>query len=224
MPIYLRKQVDAHGLLAVWHLTEGVETLFEICTQRQLIDRPEIVRANRFTNNKRKREWLGTRLLLSEMTDSQHTIYYAESGRPFFKDQSYNISISHSGDLVAVLLSRKHQVGIDVEQVSDKIARIALKFLHPQEVDAIKSMDDITKLYLHWCAKEVLYKIADKTGLSFKNNMKINSVDKIALEGTFMGNIFTNQFKEHFLLNYMLLPAQDNKSFNDKYMLVWSLK
>ena len=57
---------------------------------------------------------------------------YAESGKPFVKDNPLYFSISHSEDLVVCAVS-KMPIGIDVEQLRDMSPRLAKKFFTPDE-------------------------------------------------------------------------------------------
>ncbi|NJK86471.1 MAG: 4'-phosphopantetheinyl transferase superfamily protein [Bacteroidales bacterium] len=116
-------------------------------------------------------EWLSVRVLLHELTGKELTIIYNGDRKPFIKGNSYHISISHSKNFSSVLLSRNRKVGIDLEYMSHRIERIAYKFINEKEYIE----DEFRKyhMYIHWCAKEALYKICDKQDINFKENLVI---------------------------------------------------
>ncbi len=69
-------------------------------------------------------------------------------------------------------------------------------------------------LYIHWCAKEALYKICDKEGISIRNNI---TIEPFAVEesGEIKGHVHTNKINESFELFY---------SKYDNYAIVWTKK
>jgi 4'-phosphopantetheinyl transferase EntD len=101
----------------------------------------------------------------SSRTDDTVEIGHKESGKPILKD--WHISISHTKGYAAVLLSKNHEVGIDIEYVSDRVKRIADRFLRPDE-----QAENTIDLLLHWCAKEAIYKLYSELDLTFQQ-MKI---------------------------------------------------
>ncbi len=57
--------------------------------------------------------------------------------------------------------------------MSSNIAAIAFKFLNWREKVTRENENRRYHLYLHWCAKEALYKICDKEGISIRKNITI---------------------------------------------------
>ena len=86
-----------------------------------------------FSSNSRKLEFLSVRALLAELIGKDAKIVYNKNNKPFLKDGSRFISISHSHKLTAILLSTNEKVGIDLEYMSTNIAAIAFKFLNRKE-------------------------------------------------------------------------------------------
>jgi phosphopantetheinyl transferase len=128
---------------------------------------------DRFNFEPRKLEWLSVRVLLNAMTNKDLTIVYNGNHKPFIKGNHYFISIAHSRDLTSILLSREKKVGIDLEYMSHRIGSIEHKFINAY--DRITSDEEQRKyhIYIHWCAKEALYKICDKQDINFKDNLTI---------------------------------------------------
>ena len=69
-------------------------------------------------------------------------------------------------------------------------------------------------LYIHWCAKEALYKICDKEGISIRKNITIKPF-KVKDSGEISGKVHTDKINESFDLYY---------SKYDNYAIVWTKK
>ena len=114
----------------------------------------------------RKNEQRAVQQLLTAMTGGDAVeITHEESGKPVL--DGWHISISHTKGYAAVLLSKNHEVGIDIEYVSERVKRIADRFLRPDE-----QAENTIDLLLHWCAKEAVYKLYSEQDLTFQQ-MKI---------------------------------------------------
>jgi 4'-phosphopantetheinyl transferase EntD len=210
MPIITKKYVHEDCLLGIWEITEDYDTL----RQAVNLDELDLQRLNSFRNHKRKLEWLSVRNLVIRLVGKQAKIVYNEINKPFLSDNSYNISISHSNNLTSILLSKNHRVGIDLEYMSHRISNIAFKFINNKEI--ITSDISLKKyhLYLHWCAKEALYKICDKQDINFKENLTIIPFE-LEDKGEIRGIVENMHGTEEFLMSYVKL---------DNYAIVWSIK
>lgn len=118
--------------------------------------------------NKRRKEFLGARILLNEIQPSA-TIEYKETGKP--KISTSQISISHSSQYVAIGLNRKYDIGIDLQQIKTKIDNIKDKFL--SELELHRFNHDPNTLTELWCIKEACYKLFDESMLNFKQDIDI---------------------------------------------------
>jgi len=119
----------------------------------------------------RQRERQAVSSLLKAMTgDETLTIGHAPSGKPFLQsasrassDLSYlHLSISHTRGFAVLLLSETSEVGIDIEYRSDRVERIASRFIRQDE-----QAETIEKKLLLWSAKETVYKLFSEDKLSF---------------------------------------------------------
>ena len=77
-----------------------------------------------FKSGKRQREWLAVRLALKELSGCEIAIAYKPDGKPYRVDGKGYVSISHSGNLVAVALHDECDIGIDVELRSSRISAV----------------------------------------------------------------------------------------------------
>ena len=156
-------------ILGVWKIEEDIKTLLGMVE----LDNDDKKKYRVFKSTSRRLEFLSVRALLAELLGMDAKIVYNKNNKPFLKDGSRFISISHSHKLTAILCSGNEKVGIDLEYMSTNIGAIAFKFLNRRE-KVTKSADERKyHLYIHWCAKESLYKICDKEGISIRNNIII---------------------------------------------------
>lgn len=202
--------LNEFSILGVWKIEEDLDTLLNMV----LLDSNDKKRYKEFKSNSRKLEFLSVRALLAELVGKEASIVYNKNNKPFLKDGSRFISISHSHKLTAVLLSTNEKVGIDLEYMSSNIAAIALKFLNVKEKITRENEFRKYHLYIHWCAKEALYKICDKEGISIRKNITIEPF-QVKDAGTIRGKVYTNKIKETFDLHY---------SKYDNYAIVWTKK
>ncbi len=99
-------------------------------------------------------------------------IIYDELGAPYC-DNEMKISLSHSDNMVAVILDPVEEVGIDIQHFTKKIDRIKAKFCSEEELKYVEGQDSLQLLHVIWSAKEALYKKLKIPGLIFKENLQI---------------------------------------------------
>ncbi len=212
MAIHTIKNLSSACKIGLWKISETVEELVELLPNTP--HRKAVMeKIKTFANPKRRCEWLATRLLANELTQHDVVISYDEDGKPFIENLPINISISHSQSFVAVIVSEKPTVGIDIEQISEKIARIALKFLHIDEMETLEEKNRIKHMYLHWCAKETLYKAYGQNNLSFIENIRIFPFS-VESQGVFDGCIALQSETRKYKLEYTTL---------DDFVMVWTV-
>ena len=97
-----------------------------------------------------------------------HKIRYHENGQPYLEPFDKFVSVSHSFPYAVLAISEK-KIGVDIEQVKDRIDKIKHKFLHPKEIDWLSRAESgIEHLIAIWCIKEALFKIHSSKQWSFK--------------------------------------------------------
>jgi phosphopantetheinyl transferase len=210
MAIILNEQFEQGCQLGIWKITEDFNTL----RSRIKLTREELETLDRFTHLPRKMEWISVRVLLNAMTDKELSIYYNKNRKPFIKEDSYLISISHSRDLTAILLSNKKRVGIDLEYMSHRIGNISDRFINKNEQITDDAEQRKYHLYIHWCAKEALYKICDKQDINFKETLTIEPFSP-AEKGSMNGWVRNRSRNDLFVMNYFSLG---------NYVVVWTCK
>jgi 4'-phosphopantetheinyl transferase len=197
-------------ILGVWKIEEDVNTLLEMV----VLDPDQRKKYREFSSTSRKLEFLSVRALLSELLGKEARIVYNKNNKPFLKDGSMFISISHSYKLTAILCSVNERVGIDLEYMSANIGALAFKFLNRKEKITKNADDRKYHLYIHWCAKESLYKICDKEGISIRKDITIEPFE-VNESGEIRGKVRTVKINESFDLHY---------SRYNNYAIVWTKK
>ncbi|RYE16271.1 MAG: 4'-phosphopantetheinyl transferase superfamily protein [Sphingobacteriales bacterium] len=169
MAIAYRQRIDDDTEFALWRIEETADDLY---VQLQLNEEEKAV-VEKLGTNKRHLHWLSTRVLLRTMlsTDEYIDCQVDSHGKPYLVNHPYYISFSHSFDYAAVMISRTHHVGIDIEQVKQKVERIAHKFMRKQELEFISETRKIEELYVCWCVKEAVYKCYGQKEVSFLDNI-----------------------------------------------------
>jgi 4'-phosphopantetheinyl transferase len=169
MPIILREKFLDDCLFGIWEIRETTDTMLS-----QVHFYPgEKERYNSFACEARKIEFLSVRALLKELSGTSGPIVYSDRHKPYLHQSDYRISISHSRTLTSIMLSKTKKIGLDLEYMSHQIEKIRHRFINDDEYISSNPLKQKYHLYIHWCAKEALYKICDKQDISFKKNLTI---------------------------------------------------
>lgn len=169
MPIYKTITIP-DGLIGVWHLTEFSADLFPNFSTKELSD-PAFLN---YTHEKRKVEWLATRVLIKQLIGLDFSITYARTGKPVLDHAIYkHLSISHSYDFVAVILHKHMNVGLDIESISRNYNPIEKRYLSDNELIQVNKIPRNQCLY--WCAKEAVFKLVPEDGIEFRHQIQIPS-------------------------------------------------
>src|SRR6478672_4664945 len=113
MPVTFLEEIDKDTSIGLWKINEKPEELEE---QLQLKEH-ELNLLRSLNGNKRNLHWLATRALLRKMLNTKEYIDCRadENGKPVLLNFPHHISLSHSYDYAAVMVSKTRRVGIDIE-------------------------------------------------------------------------------------------------------------
>jgi len=201
MAIAYRQRVDDDTEFALWKIEESADELYN---QLQL-DKDEQAFFELLSSGKRHLHWLGTRVLLRKMlqTDAFIDCKVDAHGKPYLVNMPYQISMSHSFDYAAVMISKRSPVGIDIELIKEKVERIAGKFMRPEEMDFIATDEHrIEQLYVCWCAKEAVYKCYGQKEVSFADNILLEPFT-FAKQGELKVCLDKEPIKNNYKVEYM---------------------
>jgi 4'-phosphopantetheinyl transferase EntD len=177
MPLIKVLQLSPHVRMGLWRMDEP----FEDTTPRQ-------------------RERMAVQHLLTAMTgDPTLTIDHEPSGRPILSSGLF-LSISHTKGYAVLILSDEGPVGIDIEYRSDRVERIANRFIRPDE--PAHTTDE--KL-LVWSAKETVYKLFSEDNLLFFDMRTLSIGERSLRMENLKRNIVVDvcyEFTDDYVLTY----------------------
>lgn len=191
----VRKLADG-VLLGIWKVDEMLDDFTSEVGLYEFVTRE-------YASSKRHLEVLCTHALLHEMTgDSSLRISHLPSGKPVC--EGYNIGISHTLGWVALIISPTKSVSIDIEYRSNRVSRIASRFLRKDE-----NFVSVSQQLVCWCAKETAYKYYSEQNLMFED-MYVRDFQCLQ-----KGEMLLDNLKEgtSLCMNYEI---------NDEYVLVWT--
>ena len=211
MGVIYRKDIEEGCRLGIWEITESFDDL----RSRLSLETEEVRKLEGYRNQGRQLEWLSVRTLANELAGTNTRIVYTEDRKPYLLDSSSHISISHSKDFTAIMLSKFKRVGVDLEHMSQRVNGIADKFINEKEHITSDSEDLSTyHLYIHWCAKEALYKICDKKFINLRDNITIEKFNP-EKEGCIRGLVDNINGLDSYELYYRRMG---------EYIIVWTCK
>ena len=163
-------------------------------------------------SNLLKEQFLAIRKILA-LENANYKITYDIDGKPWLSNENY-ISISHSHEIAALVLSNNRKIGLDVQLKESKILNIQNKFLNKFEKLNIGGNPSIDILTMIWTSKESIYKAIGIKGVSFSENIQIEKFtekDKIG-KGYYINGIEKVKFdlKFYYLDEYIMCYASQN--------------
>ncbi len=183
------------------------EKLFDII--KNDLNENEIIKYRSIKNTKRKTEWLTVRIQLKQILGKYYEIKYDQKGNPF-TDDNVHISITHSKNIVGIILSKNPKIGIDSEILSDRILRTAHKFVSEKELKQFNDREKLKSIYLNWCGKETLFKIKGGGGIDFKKNLKIN-IPNLQTSGIITGIYKNSIVYEEYKISYSFIKLKEQE-------------
>ena len=155
MPLLLKKE-ENNSIILIWRISESLEDLIKLSNKTD---------SSHLKNKKRKKEFLACRILLSCFNKNLR-ISYSKNGSPSLNNHQH-ISISHSGDLVCIIIAEK-EIGIDIQRISEKTLKIKDKFINAHHLKLQKEESTII-----WCIKEAVFKFHKSGNLDFKKDIVV---------------------------------------------------
>ncbi len=194
MPLYKTITVNQDIKVYIWRVDETEEVLAKPVVLTKNCQK----RLDGMKSELHRRGFLSIRHLLAEAGYTDHDLFYDTLGKPHLKDGTH-ISITHSYNFTSIIVSRRDEVGVDIEKQRDKILRIAHKFTPIEEYKTLANTEAlVTKLTMVWGAKESLYKIYATKGLSFLHHIYIK--DFSITDNTTTGEIIYKGIKTGYLI------------------------
>jgi phosphopantetheinyl transferase len=166
----------------------------------------DIAEIDKFLIEKRKLQWYASRYTLKQMLDTDEIVHLLknEQGKPFILDSHLQLSLSHTNTITAAMTNPSLKVGIDVEQIKEKVKRVANKFTTDIETAKMTVENEIAYLITIWSAKESLYKLYGNKRLDFRDHILLKSFE-LGEKGVIQGSIEKDNFKKSLTVYYQIL-------------------
>ena len=166
MPFFYQQNINETAHLAIWSIQEPA-SFFE--TDVQL--------AVPIANEERRTQHLAVRLLFKLMMPEADLsqLVMADNGKPYLLGLPFHFSFSHCKGYAACAVDDQ-PVGIDIEIIHPRIAKVAHKFLNDSEKAMIAGLDEkqqLNQMAFLWAAKEAMYKKHEQLGIDFAKDFNI---------------------------------------------------
>jgi 4'-phosphopantetheinyl transferase EntD len=160
--------IDDEVQVALWQIDE---------TEAQLVNLTGADTSLLPPNPRRRIEKMVVRAILGQL-GIDDPVGYDHKGRPVLGSGSLDISISHAKHLVAVALSGKGYVGVDVEQIDRKFGNVLAKYTTGAERLWVRP-DSKPLMALVWCVKEAIFKLPWRSYLVFGEHVELAPVSNL---------------------------------------------
>jgi len=173
MPFFYQQNINETEHLAIWAITEPL-SFFEEGNSFEV----------NIQNEERRIQHLAVRLLFSLMMPEANMkdLVMAENGKPYLKGVPFHFSFSHCKGYAACAVSDHYPIGIDIEIIHPRIAKVAHKFLNDAEKAMLVNLneeDALKQLAFFWASKEAMYKKHEQLGIDFARDFNILSLTNL---------------------------------------------
>ena len=208
MPI-IQKTITEDFQLGVWEVTESEDFFTDQFTYSK-----ETLTEIESKHESHRLQLLASRAVLfdMELSDQGYKIIKDNHGKPHIVNVQGDISFTHSHNHAAAIYSKTKLVGIDIQIGTEKIDRIARKFISEEEFAYI-NVHKNTMDYHHvlWGAKESLYKAYGRRKVEFREHLKVHPFVYNDSGGKISGEVNMPDYNGAFDIYYQKL--------NDYYLV-----
>lgn len=190
---------DDNAIMGIWKMEENLtelESMYEV-------KEAEMPVYYAFRNDRRRKEWLTVRILLRTLLGREVEICYHPSGKPYLKDESFFISITHTIGYVGVRLAH-HPVALDMEYYSKRVLHLIPRFVSVEELQYINPDYDVEIALVMWSAKETLFKLFDISDVAFDEHLFVSDL-KYGDKGVFKGRVEKDGFYAEVKLKFEII-------------------
>ncbi len=234
MPLLLTTHPFPDATFGLWQIDED-EAFFRSDLPLSTVEDTELAQHH---NPLRRLEWLAARWLLHKLTDAPERLFLAKDAfsKPFFpKNQNLACSLSHSKGTVGALVHSSsflpdiakaeagivhRSIGCDIQVLTEKMPRIAHKFLNEAEHKLLQNHPEATQfdlLHVFWTAKESLYKAYGLKELDFRKNIFVENIQWDGQNGEGAGRVEKGDFRLAFQLIFSKIEVAEEGE------LIWAI-
>lgn len=177
------------GGLIVWKILESEDELASM-----LGNYPETIRSCK--NKSHRLQSLASAIIAKDIF--QDEISHRENGKPYLRKSQVNISISNTGQYVALLYGNG-RVGVDIELISRNASKVIGRVSDSAEIEMVKRLYPKNPEIFLWCLKEAAFKMLDNQpegmALEYQKLLSVDNESKKAVMRTLEGD-FTLSYTE----------------------------
>ena len=123
--------------------------------------RPEV--DSKYKALSRRKEILSEKIILHKLFPNDDVVMsHNADGRPVLSN-GMDISISHTRNYIAMMVSATRRVALDIEHISDRVKKVGRMYLRDDE-----HFTEISEMLVAWCVKETMYKLFSSQNLTFQ--------------------------------------------------------
>ena len=165
--IFHKKTQKNH--IYIWKITSSSNLLIK----NPLLNSAELISAKIIKNEKRKQEFLASRIALKKIFNEELLLKHHTSGKPFI-EESEHLSISHSSNFLALTFGGEN-IGIDIEKPQNRLVKLMPKILSEREFMEFEKELSIDLACKLWGVKESILKYVGDKNLNYKEDIKVNT-------------------------------------------------
>jgi len=165
---YVEKRSDGFEL-CVWEITETEAQLCDMCA----MPKDEWEELQKKGSEKRRKEQLAIKVLIQTMLDKSVSVEHDKDGRPFLKNHTKFLSISHTRRFAVACIHPYKKVGVDIESLERNFSAVEMKALSSREQEYLSNELRSLQLAILWSAKEAIYKYFSMNGVDFSRQISI---------------------------------------------------
>ncbi len=194
--IFHKKNLNTH--IYVWKMTSSYEDQIK----NTLLKSAELISAKELKSQKRKKEFLSSRIALKKIFNKELELKHHKSGKPFIEEAKH-LSISHSSDFLAIAFGEEN-IGIDIEKPQNRMIKLMPKILSQIELMEFENEPSIDLACKLWGIKESILKYLGDKNIKYKEDI---NVDTISLDiAKYLNMTFKVEFEkiEDMILTYVV--------------------
>jgi phosphopantetheine--protein transferase-like protein len=204
MPLIFKENLLKHDIWGIWEVKEEEDWFFK---QWQLS--PEENQHFNKLKGRKKLEYLSARHLVHLLTGLDHRMPMNTSltGKPFFlMDPTLHLSISHSHQYAAAILSKSCKVGIDIQLIVPQMRKVAKRVFSSTELSFVSTENELEMLHILWGIKEAVFKAFGLGGIDFKEQIGVQPFIYKYPKGSFKADLIKENQTITYSGTYQFLP------------------
>jgi len=204
MPLIFKENLNKYDIWGIWEIEEEEDWFFK---QWELS--PEENQHFNKLKGRKKLEYLSARHLVHILTGLDHRmpLHTSLTGKPFFLGApTLHLSISHSHQYAAAILSKTCNVGIDIQLIVPQMRKVAKRVFSSTELSFVSIENELEMLHILWGIKEAVFKAFGIGGIDFKEQIGVHPFIYQYPKGSFKAGLIKKNSLMTYSVTYQFLP------------------